>query len=272
MNRFKDKVIMLTGAAACNPKKQMGFAGETVWRFFREGGSAAIITDVQDIQGQESIVELSNSGFNSFYSHLDVTQEKEWEEVISVGLKKFGKIDYLVNIAGILDPKPISEIDTDDWQNVINVSLRGVFLGTKIISKFMGKNGGGVIVNISSMGALNGSGTYGSAYGASRSALLHFTKSTALHYADKGIRANAILPGWTRTPFTEYLYNDKIQRDYRSNKVPLGRWGHPSDIASAILFMLSDDASYITGSSLLVDGGVMAGELSRPANPLSNTD
>ena len=272
ISRFKDKVIMLTGAAACNPQKQMGFAGETVWRFFKEGGSAAIITDVQDNEGEESVISLTKDGFESFYSHLDVTQEKEWEDVTVKALQKYGKIDYLVNIAGILDPKSISEIDTEDWKKVIDISLTGVFLGTKIISKIMSQNGGGSIVNISSMGALNGSATYGSAYGASRSALLNFTKSTALHYGSKGIRANAILPGWTRTPFTEYLYKDKTQREYRSNRVPLGRWGVPSDIASSILFMLSEDASYITGSSLLVDGGVMAGELSRPANPLQDAD
>ena len=135
--RFKDKVIMLTGAAACNPQKQMGFAGETVWRFFKEGGSAAIITDVQDNEGEESVISLSKNGYDSFYSHLDVTQEKEWEDVALKALEKYGKIDYLVNIAGILDPKPISEIDTQDWKKVIDISLTGVFLGTKIISKIM---------------------------------------------------------------------------------------------------------------------------------------
>jgi NAD(P)-dependent dehydrogenase (short-subunit alcohol dehydrogenase family) len=269
-NRFEGKVILLTGAAASNPDVQMGFAGETVWRFFREGGSGATLTDISDVTGQNSCESIKASGFRCLYRHLDVTNESHWENVVSETLEEFGRLDFLVNIAGIIDPNSISKIDPDLWQKVIDITLKGVFLGTRTASKAIKDSGGGAIVNISSMGALSGSGTYGSAYSASRSALLNFTKSSALHLAPSKIRVNAILPGWTRTPFTEYLYEDDLQRNYRIQRVPLGRWGEPSEIASGILFMLSDDASYVTGSSLVMDGGVTSGETTRPDNPLKN--
>ena len=258
--RFEGKVILLTGASSCNPDKQMGFAGETVWRFFKEGGAGAIITDVQDELGEISNKSINKKGFKSFYFHLDVTNELDWQKVIEKTLSEFGKIDYLVNIAGIMDPESIEETSPEKWQNVIDITQKGTFLGTKSVIQTM-KNTGGSIVNVSSMAALSGSGTYGAAYSASRASLLNFTKSSALQLSKYRIRVNAIMPGWARTPFTEHLYKEDKLRKSRENQIPLGRWGEPSEIAAGILFLLSDDASYITGSSILIDGGVTATSL-----------
>lgn len=258
--RFDGKIILLTGAASCDPVVQMGFAGETVWRFLLEGGAGVMITDVQDELGQLSNESIKSKGYRSLYGHLDVTVESDWEKVVETMLSEFGRIDYLVNIAGIVDSESIEEIETEKWQNVIDVTQKGTFLGTRTVVKAMKKNPGGSIVNVSSMAALNGSGIYGSAYAASRSALLNFTKSSALQLSKYGIRVNSVLPGWTRTPFTEHLYLNDKQKKFREELVPLGRWGKPSEIAAGILFLLSNDASYITGSSIVIDGGVTAGQ------------
>ncbi len=255
--RFKDKVILLTGAASCNPDEQMGFAGETIWRFLREGGAGVVITDVQDELGQISNESIKKKGYKSFYSHLDVTDESDWQNVIEKTLSEFGRIDYLVNIAGIMDSESIEKTSSEKWQNVIDITQKGTFLGTRSIIQTMKKTGGS-IVNVSSMAALSGSGTYGAAYSASRASLLNFTKSSALQLSKYGIRVNTILPGWTRTPFTEHLYLNQKHKESRENQIPLGRWGEPSEIAAGILFLLSDDASYITGSSIVIDGGVTA--------------
>jgi NAD(P)-dependent dehydrogenase (short-subunit alcohol dehydrogenase family) len=235
----------------------MGFAGETIWRFLREGGAGVIITDVQDELGKISNESIKRKGYKSFYSHLDVTVESDWEKVIEKTLSEFGRIDYLVNIAGIMDSESIEKTSTEKWQNVIDITQRGTFLGTRSIIQAMKKTGGS-IVNVSSMAALSGSETYGAAYSASRSSLLNFTKSSALQLSKYGIRVNTILPGWTRTPFTEHLYLNEKHKRSRENQIPLGRWGEPSEIAAGILFFLSDDASYITGSSIVIDGGVTA--------------
>lgn len=264
--RFDGKVILLTGAASCDPGAQMGLAGETVWRFLLEGGAGVMITDVQDELGEISNESIKSKGYRSLYRHLDVTVESEWTEVVETTFSEFGRIDYLVNIAGIMDPKSIEGIETETWQNVMDVTQKGTFLGTRAVVEAMKKNPGGSIVNVSSMGALNGSGTYGSAYSASRSAMVNFTKSSALQFSKYGIRVNAVLPGWIRTPFTESIYLDHKQKEFRENRVPLGRWGEPSEIAAGILFLLSKDASYITGSSVVIDGGVTAGEF-RLENP-----
>ncbi|MBR92126.1 MAG: hypothetical protein CL903_04935 [Dehalococcoidia bacterium] len=265
--RFKDKVILLTGSAACDKNKIMGFGGATVWRFFEEGGRAAIITDVQEELGKESESLLRSHGHDATYMNLDVTKNEDWQKVISHIDNKYSRLDILVNIAGILDPKSIMDIDIKLWEKTMQISTLGIFLGVRNSANLIEKSGGGSIVNISSMGALQGSNAYGSAYGFSRGGMINFTKSAAMQLADKNIRVNVVMPGWVHTPFTDYLYNDEIQSEHRVSQVPLKRWGKPSDIAAAILFLSSDDASYMTGSQMLVDGGVTAGRM-RIANPL----
>ncbi|MDP6056574.1 MAG: SDR family oxidoreductase [Dehalococcoidia bacterium] len=265
-NRFNGKVALLTGSAAANPDELMGFGGATVWRFFEEGGRGVVITDIQDEIGERSAQQLRDSGHDAIYMHLDVTEEEEWTNVVAATMKHFGRLDILVNIAGILDPKSILDIEPAVWKKTMEISTVGVFLGTRAVARAMDQSGGGAIINLASMAAKQGSGSYGSAYSYSRGGMLNFSMSAALQLSGMGIRVNTIMPGWIHTPFTDYLYTDPEQSKFRTDRVPLGRWGKPEDIAGGILFIASDDASYITGAELLMDGGVSAGSV-RPPNP-----
>ena len=269
-NRFDGKVALLTGSAASNNEELMGFGGATAWRFLEEGGKGVVITDVQDDIGEKSALKLREAGHDVMYLHLDVTDETEWESVVHQTLDHFGRLDVLVNIAGILDPKSILDIETDVWVKTMEISTVGIFLGTRAVASAMERTGGGAIINLASMAAKQGSGSYGSAYSFSRGGMHNFTQSSALQLSELGIRVNTIMPGWVHTPFTDYLYTDTEQSKYRLDRVPLKRWGKPDDIAAGILFLASDDASYMTGGELLIDGGVSAGSV-RPANPKSNS-
>ncbi|MBT4142110.1 MAG: SDR family oxidoreductase [Chloroflexi bacterium] len=265
-NRFDGQVALLTGSAATNKDELMGFGGATVWRFLEEGGKGVVITDVQDEIGEKSVQQLRDAGHDAIYLHLDVTVEEEWKTVVEATMEHFGRLDILVNIAGILDPKSILDIETSVWKKTMEISTVGIFLGTRAVASSMEKSGGGSIINLASMAAKQGSGSYGSAYSFSRGGMHNFTMSSALQLSQLGIRVNTIMPGWVHTPFTDYLYSDPEQSKYRTDRVPLRRWGKPDDIAGGILFLASEDASYMTGAELLMDGGVSAGSV-RPANP-----
>jgi NAD(P)-dependent dehydrogenase (short-subunit alcohol dehydrogenase family) len=265
-NRFEGKVALLTGSAAANRDDLMGFGGATVWRFLEEGGKGVVITDVQDEVGELSAQQLRDAGHDAIYMHLDVTEEDQWKTVVDATMEHFGRLDVLVNIAGILDPKSILDIELMVWKKTMEISTVGIFLGTRAVAVPMEKSGGGSIINLASMAAKQGSGSYGSAYSFSRGGMLNFSMSAALQLSGMGIRVNTIMPGWVHTPFTDYLYSDAEQSKYRTDRVPLGRWGKPDDIAGGILFLASEDASYMTGAELLMDGGVSAGSV-RPKNP-----
>ncbi|MCX8276991.1 MAG: SDR family oxidoreductase [Dehalococcoidia bacterium] len=265
-NRFEGKVALLTGSAAANRDDLMGFGGATVWRFLEEGGKGVVITDVQDEVGERSAQQLRDAGHDAIYMHLDVTEEDQWKTVVDATMENFGRLDVLVNIAGILDPKSILDIELMVWKKTMEISTVGIFLGTRAVAVPMEKSGGGSIINLASMAAKQGSGSYGSAYSFSRGGMLNFSMSAALQLSGMGIRVNTIMPGWVHTPFTDYLYSDAEQSKYRTDRVPLGRWGKPDDIAGGILFLASEDASYMTGAELLMDGGVSAGSV-RPKNP-----
>jgi NAD(P)-dependent dehydrogenase (short-subunit alcohol dehydrogenase family) len=268
-DRFKGKVALLTGSAAAEKGELMGCGGATVWRFLEEGGRGVVITDVQDEVGERAAQQLRDAGHDALYMHLDVTEEQDWTRVIEATMEHFGRLDILVNIAGILDPKSLLDIEPAVWKKTMEISTVGIFLGTRAVAGPIEKSGGGAIINLSSMAAKQGSGVYGTAYSFSRGGMLNFTQSSALQLGSMGIRVNTIMPGWVHTPFTDYLYTDPVQSQYRTDRVPLGRWGEPEDIAGGILFLASDDASYMTGGELLMDGGVSAGSI-KITNPREN--
>lgn len=257
-NRFEGKVLLLTGSASATEGDLLGFGGATAWRFMREGGKAVALTDVQDELGERSTQSLRDAGFDADFFHHDVTSEKDWESVVNSTTRKHGRLDYVVNIAGTQDTMSIEETSVETWQQVMDVTNRGMFLGVKHGARGMRQSGGGSIVNLSSMAARWAS-SYGAAYAASRAGMTHFTRGAAVQYARQNIRVNSVLPGWVKSPFTKWIFSDEKLSKYRTDRVPLGRWGEPQEIAAAILFLLSDDASYITGSELLIDGGVTAG-------------
>lgn len=256
--RFDGKVLLLTGSASAVEGELMGFGGTTAWRFLREGGKAVVLTDVQDGPGEKSAQAMRDAGFIADFIHHDVTSEPGWEAVVNRAVEAHGRLDYLVNIAGTQDTAPIAETPVETWQKVMDVTNRGMFLGVKHAAAAMKQGGGGSIVNLSSMAARWAS-PYGAAYAASRAGMTHFTRGAAIQYAGDNIRVNSVLPGWVKSPFTRWIFTDEKLSKYRTDRVPLGRWGEPGEIAAAILFLLSDDASYITGSELLIDGGATAG-------------
>ena len=267
MGRFDGKVMLLTGSAAALQDETMGFGGASAWRFLREGGAGVMLTDVQDDLGEKSAAQMRGAGFKAHYRHLDVTNEPEWQSVIDDTLTEFGRLDVVVNIAGIIDPRRIEDTALDEWKRVMDVTTVGVFLGTKLGAAAMKKTGGGSIINMSSMAA-KGGGAYGSAYATSRVGIVNFSKAAAIQYGPDKIRVNVVEPGWVRTPFTAKIYADEAQRQWRESRVPLGRFGEPEEIASCVLFLASDDASYVTGAEILADGGVSAGNTgNRPAHP-----
>ena len=256
-DRFAGKVALLTGSAAALPGAPMGFGGCTAWQMLEEGGKVAI-TDVNDDLGNAAADKMRADGHDAVYLHLDVTDESQWTAAVAEVQAAFGRIDVLVNIAGLQDRGTLYEVDVAQWRRVMEISTTGVFLGTRAVVPAMRDAGGGAIVNLSSM-AGKFAGEYGSAYATSRAGMLHFTRASAIQLARFGIRCNSVLPGWVDTPFTAHIVADEAERQWRSDRVPLGRWGQPQEIANGICFLASEEASYITGSELLIDGGVTAG-------------
>ena len=256
-NRFEGKVALLTGSASSLKGQRMGFGGCTAWKML-EDGAKVVITDIQDDKGSAAAEQMRSNGFDALYLHHDVVDEANWARVIAQTLDAFGRLDILVNLAGMQDRGTLYEVDVDEWKRVMDISTTGILLGTRAVIPAMQDAGSGAIVNLSSM-AGKFAGEYGSAYAMSRAGMLHFTRASAIQLAKFGIRANSVLPGWVHTPFTEHIYEVDSERDWRSARVPLGRWGEPEEVANAVCFLASDEASYITGSELLVDGGVTAG-------------
>ena len=256
-NRFDGKVALLTGSASSLKGERMGFGGCTAWKVLEEGGKV-VITDIQNELGEASAAQMRSEGYDAVYARLDVVDEANWSEVVGRTVDLFGRLDVLVNLAGMQDSGTLYEVDVGQWRKVMEVSTTGVLLGTRAVIPAMQGSGGGAIVNMSSM-AGKFAGEYGSAYAMSRAGMLHFTRASAIQLAKFGIRCNSVLPGWVHTPFTEHIFAVESDREWRSERVPLGRWAEPEEIANGVCFLASDEASYITGSELLIDGGVTAG-------------
>jgi NAD(P)-dependent dehydrogenase (short-subunit alcohol dehydrogenase family) len=256
MPRFDGKVALITGAASAVDGQLMGFGGRAAWRMLREGGRV-MIADIADERGEQAVAQMRDAGLDATYVHLDVTSEDNWSAAVDATVALHGRLDILINVPGARDPASILDTHADHWQMVMDVSSRGMFLGAKSVAPAMSEGGGGAIVNVASMAARYG-GSYGAAYSASRSAIIAFGRSAAVQFAGMGIRVNSVLPGWTHTPFTDELFNDADASATRINRTPLRRWGEPEEIAAGILFLCSDDASFITGTELVIDGGVTA--------------
>ena len=257
-NRFEGKVALLSGSASSLKGARMGFGGSTAWKMLEEGGKV-VLTDIQDDLGNAAAKQMRGEGYDAIYSHLNVVDEANWSDVVGQTVERFGRIDILVNLAGAQDRGTLYEVDVEEWRRVMEISTTGILLGTRAVIPAMKEVGGGAIVNLSSM-AGKFAGEYGSAYAMSRAGMLHFTRASAIQLAKFGIRANSVLPGLG--PHT--VHEAHIRGGFGAGmaveeRVPLGRWGEPEEVADAICFLASDEASYITGSELLIDGGVTAG-------------
>ena len=251
MDRVKGKVAVVTGGAS-------GIGRATCLLLAKEGSSVAV-TDINDDAGREAVAEIKNNGGVADYWHMNVTNEKEVEKVFADINSKYGKINILVNNAGIPGPpKATHELTTEEWDKVMDINLKGVFFCTKYVIKYIQMSGGGSIVNLSSMlGLIGGEDPV---YHASKGGVRLMTKSDATIYAKDNIRANSVHPGYIFTPLFQGIGARSPQGAEKffedtTNAIPLGRLGTPEDVAKGILFLASDDSSYITGTELIIDGG-----------------
>ena len=233
-------------------------------RMFAREGARVVIGDVLDTEGRQVEAEISEAGGECLFVHLDVTLESEWQRAVEAAASRFGKLDVLVNNAGIGSYNPLlgaveaEHITVDEWDLLMDVNAKGVFLGTKAAIPEMRKAGGGSIVNISSISGMVGQDYVNGAYNASKGAVRIFTKSAAIQYAKEGIRVNSVHPGPIDTAMAEYRLTDpKLQRQAEA-QTPMGRTAHPDEVAYGVLFLASDESSFMTGSELVIDGGQTA--------------
>ncbi len=248
MGRLDGKVAIISGGARGQ--------GEVEAELFAKEGAKVVFGDILDEEGKQVEAAIRQAGGEATYVHLDVTQEADWQQAVAIAVSTYGKLDILVNNAGILRRDGIEETTKELWDTILAVNATGVFLGTKYAIPEMRKAGGGSIVNISSISGMVALG--GPAYNASKGAVRVFTKVTAVHHADDNIRCNSIHPGPVRTPMTESTYSDPEMLERRLRDMPLGRLGTSEDIAYGVLYLASDEAAYMTGAELVIDGGYTA--------------
>ena len=250
MARLEGKVALISGGARGQ--------GAVEARMFAEEGASVVIGDILDEQGRQTEAELQELGYNVTFVHLDVTSESDWDAAVQAAVGAYGKLDILLNNAGILIRKNIEETTEEDWDRIFSINAKGVFLGTKAAIPAMRENGGGSIINISSTAGLVGSPNGSASYTATKGAVRLFTKSTAIQHAREGIRCNSIHPGPIETDMIADTLNDPANMALRMQRLPLGRVGKPSEIAYGAIYLASDESSFVTGSELVIDGGTTA--------------
>jgi cyclopentanol dehydrogenase len=251
MGKLDGKVALISGGA----RGQGAAEAET---FAREG-ARVVFGDVRDVEGEKVEATIRASGGDATYLHLDVTSEADWQRAVATAVDRHGKLDILINNAAIVIPRvPIEDRTVEEWDRVMAVNARGVFLGTKHAIPAMRRAGGGSIVNISSVAGIGQSLHQEPAYAASKGAIRIFTKVTASQHARDGIRCNSVHPGPVDTEMFHAAFQDKEAMERRLQRVPLRRMGTVAEIVTAVLYLASDEASYITGSELVIDGGALA--------------
>jgi NAD(P)-dependent dehydrogenase (short-subunit alcohol dehydrogenase family) len=247
--RLENKVALISGGA-----RGMG-AVEA--KMFASEGAKVVIADMLEEEGKQTEAEITEAGGECVFVRLDVTDEAAWQDAVAATVARFGKLDILVNNAGIARINSVEDTTSEEWDLVMDINAKGVFLGTKTVLPELRKAGGGSIVNISSIAGLTGGRT--SSYAASKGAVRLLTKSTAIQYASEGIRCNSVHPGVIETPMTiPIMLNTKEGRELNEARSPMGRIGRPEDIAYGVLFLASDESSFMTGSELVIDGGLTA--------------
>jgi cyclopentanol dehydrogenase len=251
MGKLDGKVALISGGA----RGQGAAEAET---FAREGAKV-VFGDVRDAEGQKVEAGIRDTGGEAVYVHLDVTTEADWQKAVQTAVGRYGKLDILINNAGIVIPRvPIDERTAEEWDRVMAVNAKGVFLGTKYAIPAMRRAGGGSIVNISSVAGIGQSLHQEPAYAASKGAIRIFSKVTASQHAKDRIRCNSVHPGPVDTEMFHSAFPDKEVMNRRLQRIPLGRMGTVAEIVSAVLYLASDESSYITGSELVIDGGALA--------------
>ena len=247
MGRLEGKSCLISGGS-----KGLGAAQA---RLFAREGARVAVGDILESDGGRLVEELRASGAASVFLRLDVTSEADWERAVGAVMAGFGALDVLVNNAGIYNRALVEDTTLEEWERVMSVNSTGVFLGTKHAIPAMRRSGGGSIVNMSSVAGLVGSRTQ-TVYNASKGAVRLLTKSTAVQYAADGIRANSVHPGVIETDMMKEVVRNEDERATRMSLTPIGRFGTAEDVAHGVLFLASDEATYVTGAELVIDGGL----------------
>ncbi len=250
MNRVRDKVAIITGAS--------GGLGKAEASLLAREGAKVVLTDIDEAGIREAAEEIKRTGAKAIYVKHDVTSETEWSRLIERTLKEFGRLDVLVNNAGVIIYKKILDTSLAEWKRLMSVNLDGVFLGTKFAIDAMRKSGGGSIINIASVAALIGNPD-ASAYHASKGGVRIFTKAAAIECSKAGydynIRVNSIYPGVINTAMADALRDDPEKYKTALSWHPMGHFGEPEDVAYGVLYLASDESRFLTGSELVIDGG-----------------
>jgi len=256
--RLKDKVAIVTGAAHG--------MGEEEARLFAREGARVVVADILEDRAEAVATDIRAGGGDAIAAMIDVTSEPEWIALIAKAVANYGRLDILVNNAGISGSSVGDPDGLEGWERVIAVNQTSVFLGTKLAAAQMAKTGGGSIVNISSIMGFVGGASGHPAYSASKGAVRIYTKSAAVRYGPLGIRVNSVHPGYMPPMLNATNANERADKIALT---PLGRLGRPSEVAYGVLFLASDEASFVTGTELVIDGGYIANKCTSSADPLA---
>jgi NAD(P)-dependent dehydrogenase (short-subunit alcohol dehydrogenase family) len=249
MKRLEGRVALVTGAAS-------GIGAATAHRLAAEG-AAVMLTDIQDEAGELVAKDVVDHGGRASYLHHDVSSQEEWQSAVARTLETYGRLDILVNNAGMGDLAAIEDTTLEDWQHTLGIDQTGVFLGMKTAADALKASGHGSVVNISSIFGTSGGFGTSPAYHAAKGAVRTLTKNVALHWAPDGVRVNSIHPGFIDTPILDQAKGTEFEQAMIA-MTPLARLGRPEEIAAGVAYLASDDAAFVTGLELYIDGGYMA--------------
>jgi NAD(P)-dependent dehydrogenase (short-subunit alcohol dehydrogenase family) len=252
MGRLDGKVALISGGA-----RGQGAAEASL---FVKEGARVVFGDILDAEGKRVEAEIQEMGGEAVYLHLDVTREEDWIAAVETSVNTYGRLDVLVNNAGVAVWGTLEDTNVEEWDWVMKVNAKGVFLGTKAVIPAIRRAGGGSIINISSISGLIGQEGIQPVYNAFKGAVRLLTKATAIQYAKEGIRCNSVHPGAVDTPMRQegLAGLDPAALEERLRRVPLGRVATPEEVAYGVLYLASDESSFVTGSELVIDGGYTA--------------
>jgi NAD(P)-dependent dehydrogenase (short-subunit alcohol dehydrogenase family) len=248
--RLKDKVAIITGAASG--------IGKATAKLFAEHGAKVVVADIDKDGGSQTVTQIQNGGNEAIFVETDVTLKVDTEKMVAQTVETYGKLDILFNNAGIAMRLPVAELPEEDWHRCLDVNLTGVFLCAKAAIPAMQKNGGGSIINMSSIYGVVGADVR-AAYVASKGGVTNLTRGMALDYAENNIRVNCICPGFVETPLVAGVIKTPEEYQALADKHPMCRLGQPEEIAYGALYLASDESAFVTGIALPIDGGYTAG-------------